>query len=524
MGVETYDVDVVVVGGGHNGLTSAAYLAVAGQRVVVLEARSVVGGYCSTERPVAEAPDHRFNRYALEHVAVNLPPSVSAELHLGRYGLTYVKPDPFVTVLADDGSVLTLWQSLDRTCDEIRKYSPRDATEYRRLMGVLRDFLLTVLPYFNGDPKRLGLKSAVEMASRAIRSRKTLGTAVRTLLDSPLAVLDDRFERDEVKTAISMYALFGLAPLDAPGNLGMLFLPMVHEYGLTRPVGGSGAFPDALVRCIEAHGGEVRTSAQVEEIEVRGGRVQGVRLRSGRQIRARHVIGAVDPVTLMGSLVAPDVVPSDVAREIGRVRSMTHNLGVFKADIALDSRPIWPRHDVGFPISDAVLVSGMDFLHASVKQAAAGVLPDRPPVQLWLPSVVDPSLAPGDAECLYLSAIVVPRELQDGSEWGTVKDKYLDRCLDVVEHYSPGFSKRIIGTSVLAPDDLNGCTDRGNPYHVDMTITALGPWRPAPSLAGYRTPIEGLWHTGAGAHPMPGISGIPGRATAMLVKKNSRSR
>ncbi len=519
-----YETDVVVVGGGHNGLTSAAYLAVAGKRVTVLEAAPVIGGYCSTERPVAAAPDHMFSRYALEHVAVNLPPSVSDELNLQRYGLRYVKPDPFVTVLANDGSVVALWQNLDRTCNEIRRFSPRDAEQYRRLMVVLRDFLLTALPYFNGDPRRLSLTSAVEILRRGIRARKSLGTALRVLLDSPLAVLDDWFERDEVKAAIAMYALFGLAPLDTPGNMGMVFLPMVHEFGLTRPVGGSGAFPEALVQCIRGHGGVVRTSALVEEVEARNGHVEGVRLASGEQIRAQQVIGAVDPVTLISKLVTPNAVPPEVTREVRRIRGMVHNLGIFKADIALDSRPTWPRHMAEFPISDAVLVPSMDFLHRSVKQASAGELPDRPPVQLWLPSVVDPSLAPGRSECLYLSAIVVPREFQDGSEWASVKDKYLDRCLDVVEDYSPGISKRILGTSVLAPDDLDKCADRGNPYHVDMTITALGPWRPTPSLSGYRTPIEGLWHTGAGAHPMPGISGIPGRTAARLVQKAGKSR
>ncbi len=511
--------DTIVVGGGHNGLTCAAYLARAGKRVIVLESLATAGGYCTTEATVPEAPGFLMNTGGIDHIFTNIGPSVVDELRLSRHGLRYIDIDPLAGYLGPDGACLPLWRDLDRACAEIARFSRRDAERYREFSTALADAVAVLTPYLMGHPTSLRAVDVLTILRRAARSRRSLAAAVRILMSSPAAVLDEWFESAELKSAIIAYTSFTITPIDTPG-LGLSLIPIQHRWGLRRPVGGSGSFTTALVACVREHGGEVRTNAAVREIVVRNNRAQSVVLCSGETLHADHIVGALDPVTLLTKLVDPAHLPATVRGELNGLQVGGHNLGCFKVDIALRGRPQFPRHGNG---NEAVvaqaMLSNIDDVKAATRQAMAGELPERPPVTVWTPTVFDRSLVPpgSTGDSLYLYPIATPVKLAGGRDWRTEKPKYLERCLDVLETYAPGTKDLIIGANIRGPEDF--ASHNGNIYHVDMLLWQMGPMRPTRTLAGYRTPIEGLWHTAAGAHPVGGLSGWSGRTTARTILK-----
>ena len=509
--------DTIVVGGGHNGLTCAAYLARAGKRVVVLESLPTVGGYCTTEPTVAEAPGFLMNTGGIDHIFTNIAPSVVDELGLASHGLRYVDIDPLASYLGPDGVCLPLWRDLDRACAEVARFSRRDAARYREFATALADAVHVLTPYLAGHPTRVRPLDVARILRRAAVHRRSLGTALRILMSSATAVLDEWFEREEVRSALGAYTTFTLTPIDTPG-VGLTLVPIMHRWGLRRPVGGSGAFTRALAEYVRAHGGEVRTGAAVRAIVVSNDRAKAVVLDSGETLHAEHIVGALDPTTLLTKLLDPTVLPDRTRAELRGLQVGQHNLGCFKADIALRGRPRFPEHGAGDEavVAQAMLATFGD-VKAATHQAMAGELPDNPPVTLWTPTVFDRGLVPpgSTGDSLYLYPIATPKQLSGGRDWQVVKHEYLDRCLDVVEKYAPGTKDLVIGAYIRSPDDFP--SHNGHIYHVDMHPWQFGPWRPTPSLSGYRTPIEGLWHTSAGAHPVGGLCGWSGRTTARTI-------
>ena len=519
--------DVIVVGGGHNGLTSAAYLARAGVRVALVEARDVVGGYCTSAETVEDAPGFVFNEAAIDFIMTNIPPTVADELELHRYGLEWLSPDPFLTYLNPDGASIAFWRDKNRTEEEIARFSRRDAERYRRFTEVMRDFWFTMVPYFCGHPRRVGLGPLVEMARRGIKGRRSLPAATRILLSSPLSVLDEWFEREELKTALACWALWALGPLDEPGNAAAMAYPaLCHEWGLRRPVGGSGVFTRALAGCVRAHGGEILTSSPVREVTTSGPRTTGVLLDSGVHLRASHVVGAVDPVTLLTRLVEPGLLPDEVTSELRGLQVGHSNLGIFKGDVAVRERLQFPRHSRSErELASVFLAPDVDYLCRATEAAKRGELSDELPMWVIIPSVFDRTLVPeGTAgDTIYVWPLVGgPIELAVGANWAKLKDDHLDACLTAFETYAPGVREAMVGSLAISPDELAAHVHRGNVFHVDHTLTQFGPGRPTPSLNGYRTPVEGLWHTGAGAHPMGGLNGWSGRTAAKTVLRHLR--
>jgi len=519
--------DVVVVGAGHNGLTCAAYLARTGARVAVVEARDVVGGYCTSAETVESAPGFVFNEAAIDFIMTNIPPTVADELALHRYGLEWVHPDPFLTFLNPDGASIAFWRDKHRTEAEIARFSRRDAEQYRRFTEVLRDLWSTLVPYFQTHPRRVGFGAVLETLRRGVGARRNLGAGARILLSSPLAVLEEWFEREELKTALACWALWALGPLDEPGNAAAMAYPALsHEWGLRRPVGGSGSFTRALAACIEAHGGEIRTSSPVREIATAGRQATGVVLETGERLRARQVVAALDPVTLLTRLVDPGLIPDAVRAELRGLQVGHSNLGIFKGDVAVRERLVFPRS--GRPddeLASLFLASDVASLVRATDAARRGELTDELPMWVIIPSVFDRTLVPAGSagDTVYVWPLVGgPIELALGAEWSKLKDDHLDACLAAFETYAPGVRDVMIGSLAVSPDELAARVHRGNVFHVDHTLTQFGPGRPTPSLNGYRTPVDGLWHTGAGAHPMGGLNGWSGRTAARTVLRHLR--
>jgi beta-carotene ketolase (CrtO type) len=518
--------DAIVIGGGHNGLTCAAYLAREGRRVIVLESREIIGGYCTTEETVAEAPGFKMNPCALDTALTSIPNSVIDDLRLSQYGLQLKYPDPWGAWVGTDGESIALWRDRQKTVQEIARFSRRDAEQFDRFCRIMRDLWWTAAPYLQDHPTRPRPKTVAELLWRAVRHRKSLAPAARLLLGSPEQILEEWFEREELKACLANFAVSTMSPIQEPASglvLGMMVV--MFEWGLTRPVGGSGAFTGALAEVVRQHGGDVRADAAVERVLVRDGVAHGVVLASGEELHGTHVIGAMDPTTLMTSLVEEEHVPRQTQDELRALRVLRWNISLIKGDVALSSRP---ELACGRPeLWNGYLMMGdsMDYVRRGVSSCINGELPEEVPMWVAMPSAIDRTQVPpgSEGETLYVYAPAVPYELSGGRNWDDHKDAFHDHCLDIVDGYAPGTKDAVIGSYVKGPNELSQRNYRGNILHADMTTTQMGPWRPVPSMAGYKTPIDGLWHTAAGAHPMGALNGWSGRTTARTIDRALRS-
>jgi beta-carotene ketolase (CrtO type) len=515
--------DVIVVGGGHNGLTCAAYLARAGRRVLVLEREAWLGGMTYSRETVPEAPGFVMNPCAIDLLFTNIQPSIIDELRLESFGLQQISPDPWGAYLGPDGESIGLWRDLARTTAEIRRYSRKDAETFARLCEQWCDFWHVAAPYLMGHPTRPRPKTLGELAWRAVRRRRSLLPAARMLMASPYQLIDEHFESEEVRSLMAIYAAGSEAPLRETGSGAVLGMIMLHiGWGIKRPVGGMASFTAALAACLRSHGGEARAGAPVEEILVRGdGTASGVRLASGEVLHAKQVIGALDPVTLMSKLVDPAHVPTAVADELRAIRINGWGVNNTKVDVALSGRPELLCRRPELWGSYMLLGPGLDYLERATTSAMAGEIPAETPMWALMPSAADRTQVPAgsDGDTLYLFCTTVPHTLSGGRAWADHRDAFGAQAIEMVDGFAPGTRDRVIGQWVKSPDELRHMSHEGSYVVVDMSLSQMGPFRPTRSMAGYRTPVPGLWHTGAGAHPMGGVHGWSGRTTARTVDR-----
>jgi beta-carotene ketolase (CrtO type) len=524
--------DVIVVGGGSNGLSCAAFLARAGKSVLVVEAADVVGGFSTTEELISETPGFRFNKHAIDLFSCMIPRSIVNDLDLARYGLRTVVTDPYATYLSPDGSSIAQWRDLERTKREIARFSRRDAERYERFAHMLGDVWNAFLPYLQGHPKRVAPHDLGELIWRAGKARKSFGPAMRILMSSPAQVLEEWFERDELKVILGTWAAAtGQVSLDTPGSAaGMAMAVLSHRWGCYRAIGGMGAVSDALAACIEAHGGQIRTSSPVSSIIVEHGAAVGVELAGSHEvIRGGDVIAAVDPATLFSRLIDPGLLSADVRDELRAMTISESNITYFTGHAALARRPRLPHHGRDDELLRAgyqMLVPSYASLRKALDDAAAGRVPEEIPIWASFPSICDRSLVPAgsDTETLYVMTPVTPYDLADGTSWDDYKQPFLDKVIDTVDSYAGGVKDSLLGTAAVSPLDMSRWTTKGHACHIDMTLAQLGPWRPTPTLSGYQTPIPSLWQVSAGSHPLPSVNGWAGRTAARTLLREARKQ
>lgn len=514
--------DAIIVGAGHHGLTCATYLARAGKRVVVLEREPWFGGMTYSRETVAEAPGFLMNPCAVDLLFTNLKPSIIDELRLESFGLQQISPDPWGAYLGPEGQSIGLWRSLDRTVDEICRYSKKDAAKFAQLCQMWCDFWYVAAPYLMDHPTRPRAKTVAELGWRVARKRKSMAPVVRMLMASPHEVIESMFESEEVKSLLAVYASGSEAPLREPGSGAVLGVIMLHiGWGIKRPLGGMAEFTNALVKCLRCHGGEARTDAAVEEILVRDGTTTGVRLANGEVLHAKQVVGAVDPVTLMTKLVDSAHVHEDVAAEVRNIRINGWGINNAKIDVALSERPklLCDRPELWG--SYMLVADDKSYVDRALDGAMRGTIPPETPMWAMMPSAGDRSQVPtgSSGDTMYLFCSAVPQTFADGSDWAQHRDEFGNQAVRKFDRLAPGFADNVIGTWVKSPNELRHMTHEGSYVVVDMSLNQMGPSRPSPALAGYKTPINGLWHTGAGAHPMGGVHGWAGRTTARTVLK-----
>lgn len=524
--------DIVVVGGGHNGLTAAAYLARGGLDVAVLEKNAVVGGAALTEE---FHPGYR-NSVASYTVSL-LDPGVIRDLDLHRHGLQIIeRPAANFLPLSPDKALLWPY-GMEAKQKALAEFSPRDAQRYpaydaalERAAGLLRDLTRKPPPNAGG-----GLK---ELLKGAGLGRRILGLPIddqRLLVDlftkSVSDFLDQWFENEHVKALFAFDGIVG--SYVAPSTPGTAYVLLHHCFGEVNgkpgvwghAVGGMGAITQAMARAAEAAGAIIRCEAPVARVVVENGRAIGVELASGEIVRARAVAANVGPKLLFRDLIPASAVAPETRDRFVCIKTGS---GTFRMNVALTelpdftarpSREAGPHHGAGIVIAPTVAYMERAYLDARRDGWAR-----EPVVEMLIPSVIDPTLAPKDRHVASLFVQHVAPQLPGGRSWENPREKerFADIVLETVTMHAPNFRRSILATQILSPLDLEtrfGLVD-GDIFHGQLSLDQLFSMRPVLGHADYRMPLPRLYLCGSGAHPGGGVTGLPGRNAAREILKD----
>ncbi len=526
--------DAVIVGGGHNGLTAAAYLARAGRSVIVLERRGVLGGACVTEEVDAvAAPGARVS--SCSYIASMLMPTVIRDLDLGRHGLAMVPCDPILTVPLEDGSIIRWWADTDRTAAEIARYSPRDAVAFVRVERELKALAAYLQPFFLEPPPDLAatgvarLKEGWRVARRFRRMQgPEMARLIAFLTGSLGDFLDRHFESAAVKRMILANNVYGKhgGPYD-PGSAGGLLFHLLAGgddavQGFNGHVmGGMGAITAAIASAARAHGAELVTDAPVASIRIDHARATGVTLADGRTVSARAVLSNADPKRTFLGLVAPEHLADDFRRDIAAIRMAGP---CAKLNLVLSGEPTVPGRPADATPAERSLLSITPSLEGAQRIAEAarrGAIADELWIDCVLPSLVDPGLCPPGQQVMTCFIQYLPFDLAEG-DWDGRREELIDRIVAQIARHMPDLPGLIVARRLLSPLDLERTYDltEGNIFHGDLNLGQLFSMRPVPGYSQYRSPIAGLYLCGAGAHPGGGVTGAPGHNAAQAVLKD----
>lgn len=520
--------DAVVVGAGHNALVTAAMLAREGWQVLVLERRSVVGGAASTEEVF---PGCRVNLAAQD--AGLFRREIVSDLGLDARGLRWVHPPAVATSLTGGGEALTLWRNPGRTRDEIERHGRADAARFpdwadylRSMARVLRVALEHAPPDLHDASARERLRLLRPLLRAGRLGKRTVVELLRAIPLSARDLLDDWFTGDALKGMLATSALPGAC--QGPSAMGGAFRLFYHAAG-SEPCGfrsslfvegGVGALSGALEAAARGHGAEVRTGAEVESILMEDGVASGVLLAGGEEIPARRVISGVDPRrTFFGLVGAPRLGPEFNRRVTNiQLRGTTATL-----HLLLDGLP--PLPDAAERLSGHTLVApDLEYLERAGDDAKYGRCSARPHLDMVVPTLHNPALAPKGRHLASIQIRYAPYRLRSGSwEDGATREGLLSGVLDVLDEFLPGLRERIVDHRLLTPLDLEtelGLSG-GDEYHGQMGLDQLLFMRPVPGWGRYRTPVERLFLCGSGTHPGGGVTGGPGRLAAREILRDA---
>ncbi len=516
--------DAIVVGAGHNGLTAAAYLARAGLRTLVLERREIVGGCCVTEEI---APACRAS--TTSYIASMLRPEVIRELGLAEHGLRMVPCDPAVQVPFPDGHVVPWWADRDRAALEFRTISSKDAERFLRVDDQLKRLARHLQPFFLEPPPEIdtgtlaGWGDLIRVAKRFHKiSNAELSQLVSFLTGSLGEFLNKNYETEKMKAmflANSVYGKHG-GPYQPGTAIGLLFHLLSggeHElqgfYG--HVIGGMGAITQALAASGKKLGVEIRTSAPVARIDVQNGRVRGVTLANGEQLRSKAIFSNADPKHTFLRLVESRELPGEFMEAIRGIKMAGP---CAKVNMVLGEEPRF----TGTPASASpqerslfTLVPSLEFAERCYDIAKFGEIPEELWVDCVIATNVDNSLAPEGKHIMTCFVQYVPYHLREGN-WDEKRELLGDRVVKKISEYAPNVPNAVLARQILTPLDLErtyGLTE-GNIFHGDLNLEQLFFMRPVPGWSQYRSPVDGLYLCGAGAHPGGGVTGAPGRNAA----------
>lgn len=518
------DYDAIVIGGGHNGLVNAAYLARAGKRVLVLERRHLVGGATVTEEIY---PGFKYS--VCSYVVSLLRPEIIRELDLPSHGLEILPLNSTVTPLPN-GDYLARWADHDHTRRELYRHSARDAEaydDYGKLMYHLAFAVKPIMAMVPPDPTSLSPKDlrGLLKLGRHFRSlgEERFHALFKLMTMSASDFLDEWFETEPLKATMSASGIIGtfLGPR-SPGTAYVLLHHYMGEidgafraWGFAR--GGTGAIAEAIAGAARRFGAEIRTEAGVARVTVKNGRATGVVLESGDEISARIVVSGLDPKRTFLKLIEADQLPTDFVDSIRRFK-IRGSSG--KVNLSLSELPNFTcLPGEGPHLRGAISISpSVDYLERAYDDAKYGDFSRRPYMDIIIPSMIDPGMAPPGKHVMSIFVQYAPSDLKGG--WDeTRREAFGDAVIDTLAQYAPNLPGAILHRQVLTPWDMErdiGLT-QGNIFHGELSLHQLFFLRPAPSWADYRTPLENFYQCGSGTHPGGGISGASGRLAALSV-------
>ena len=533
---ESYD--AIVIGGGHNGLVSGAYLARSGAKTVILESRYKTGGAATTDSPWPDAPEFKVTR--LSYVMSLLPPTIMNELQLERHGYKVHAMGPYYQAFPEGGSITLFAVDAKRNYDSIAKFSKKDAEAMPKwdawlggLADVLSPLLLKVPPNI-GSRKPSDLKDTLQLAW------KHRGLDVRTIADitrlftmSISDLLDDWFESWQVKAPLAVNGVIGTwaGPME-PGTAYVMAHHSIGDVGDGHlgswgfPEGGMGAVAAAMEKSAKSFGAEIRLNTKVAKVIVKGGKAVGVTLENGDEIMAPVVVTTLHPKTAFLEQLDASDLPADFVTDIERWKTRS---GVVKVNLALSELPSFtanPGHELQEHHTGSVeMAPSIEYMETAFQEARSGKPATRPFSDSVIPSTWDKTLAPEGTHIMSMFSQWVPEDWANESHQEEL-EAYADRLVDCYDEVAPGFKKSVIHRDVVGPWEMENEYGLigGNIFHGELSLEQLFTMRPAPGYADYRTPIKGLYNGSSATHAGGGVTGIPGWQAynaAMADKKKS---
>lgn len=512
--------DAIIIGGGHNGLVTACYLARARWKVLVLERRYIVGGACVTEENIF--PGYKVSTAA--YVNSLFRPEIIADLRLRDFGFDVVERNPSSFSPFADGRHLFLGPDHDMNLREIAKFSKKDAENYPKYERMLERVASVVEPTLTKTPPDVvhpGIGDLFKMAPLGRAMQKlgpAMGEAVEVLTGPARPILDRWFESEELKATLATDAIIGaFASPSMPGTAYVLFHHVMGETNGKRGVwsyvkGGMGGLTQALSRAAKNLGVEIRTEAEVARIIVRNNAVSGVTLNNGDEFESAKVASNIDCRLTFTKLMDPNILPPDFVAAVERINYDSASLKINVALSALPNFTACPGSMPGPQHRGTIhLCPDQDFIERAYDEAKYGEMSSKPIVECTIPSSVDATVAPPGQQLMSMFCQYAPYKLRGG--WtDAARNDFADRCFDIVEEHAPGFKSSVIARQILSPVDLESTFNLtgGNIFQGSMGLHQLFMFRPVPGYAGYRTPVKGLYLCGAAAHPGGGVMGAAG--------------
>jgi phytoene dehydrogenase-like protein len=524
--------DAIIIGGGHNGLVTACYLARAKWKVLVLERRYLVGGACVTEETF---PGFKVSTAA--YVNSLFRPEIIRDLRLRDYGFELLERNPSSFSPFPDGRYLMLGADEAFNAREIAKFSARDAAAYPKYVAMLERVATVIEPTLiqtPPNPVRPGIGDLLSLGRLGLSVKSldgSMGEAVEILTGAARPILDRWFESEELKATLATDAIIGaFASPSMPGTAYVLFHHVMGETNGARGVwsyvkGGMGGLTQALARAATELGVEIRTEAEVSRILVEHGSAVGVVLTNGDELRARRIASNVDCRLTFETFMDPAELPPEFVSELKRI---DYSSASAKINVALDALPNFtacPGSAPGPQHRGTIhLCPDQDYIERGYDDAKYGRPSAQPVVECTIPSAVDPSVAPPGKHLMSMFCQYAPYRLSAGRWDEAAKNAFADSCFDVVEQYAPGFKASVIDRQVLSPVDIEEKFNLtgGNIFQGAMSLNKLFMFRPAAGFANYRTPIKHLYLCGSAAHPGGGVMGAPGwNAAREMLKAKS---
>lgn len=523
------DIDVIVAGAGHNGLVSACYLAKAGLKVLVLEAHTTPGGMTCTNPMAPEAPEHIINEASIHASMFRMSP-INDELELEKkFGLRQRLIDPCHYQLCSDGErSFGMWRDARRTAAEISHFSKKDAEAWLKMSETADAALRIGLPLAFNSPVKPGFDAVFKVLSKAVGNFKHLGPIVKLMTGSHAGTLEELFETDIVRAGL----LTGLPFMDFRADLSsfaMVYLSVLQKYGVTMFEGGTGGFPAALIRCLEAYGGSVRCSAKVQQMLVENERVVGVVLENGEEIRAKKgVVTAFSPKTVLNYMLPAGLLDHPTQIKAKFIPTANRGIADYKLNIALKGK-ITPTRSAAWRKQQGwdgnmrlgtLQWSTYEQGRKAYTDCIRGLVPDVIGGLSQITTEFDPNMAPPGHDTFWFWSGLIPFDPHIG--WDKAREEITNKVIKDSARIYDGIEELEIARRPLCPPDIEKRFHAidGSVYHCDPYITRFGANRPAKGLAGYKIPVKGLYLSGSGTHPSAGICGLPGRNAALTVLKD----